>query len=116
MKIKKVTIKLLEKHEASKEGIDWFKRQTEIEPIKLLNQLIKENKFLWANWAIIRIMTYNQYVSYAIYAAEQVINIYEKKYPTDNAVDAAADAAANATNILQLKILKYGLDLLKNDY
>ena len=38
-------------------------------------------------------MTRPQYLSYAIYAAEQVIDIYEKKYPDDkrprNAIEAA---------------------------
>ena len=100
-------------------------------------------------------MEYKQYVAYAIYAAEQVIGIYEKKHPDDkrprqaieaakkclenptkenkaaanaaafadaaytaDAADAAAYAAANAAAYtarkkMKLKILEYGLKLLK---
>jgi len=41
----------------------------------------------------VRVMTYKQYVSYAIFAAEQVIDIYEKKYPKDTRLRAAIAAA-----------------------
>ena len=83
-----------------------------------MEKLIKEKHLDWANWTIVRVMDYKQYVSYAVFAAEQVIQIYEKKYPDDKrsreaieaakkciknpseknkkAADAAADAAAHA--------------------
>ena len=38
-------------------------------------------------------MTYEQSVSYAVFAAEQVIDIYEKKYPDDKRPRQAIDAA-----------------------
>jgi hypothetical protein len=38
-------------------------------------------------------MKYKQYVRYAIYAAEQVIDIYEKEYPKDNRPREAIKAA-----------------------
>jgi len=38
-------------------------------------------------------MEYNQYVSYAIFAAEQVLDIYEKQYPDDKRPRQAIDAA-----------------------
>jgi hypothetical protein len=77
---------------------------------------MKHDKLDWANWLIVRIMTYKQYVSYAVFSAESVLDIYEKKYPNDNrprkAIEAAklcvksptkknkdaADAAANAAS------------------
>jgi hypothetical protein len=52
----------------------------EFKPIKLLDLLIKEYKLDWANWLIVRVMKYKQYLNYTVYAAEQVIDIYEKKY------------------------------------
>ena len=113
---------------------------------------------------------YKMYVSYAVYAAEQVLDIYEKKHPTDDrprkaieaakkciksptkenkaatlaaayaaaydtaaadaayaaAAAAAYDTAAYATlavayaadaagNKMKLKILKYGIKLLRGD-
>lgn len=38
-------------------------------------------------------MEYNQYVGYAIFAAEQVIDIYEKKYPDDKRPREAIEVA-----------------------
>lgn len=43
-------------------------------------------------------MTYHDYVSYAIYAAEQVIDIYEKEYPNDNRPRLAIKAAKSCIN------------------
>ena len=47
----------------------------ELELIKKL----AEYRFDWANWLIARIMNKKQKVSYAVFAAEQVIDIYEKR-------------------------------------
>jgi hypothetical protein len=38
-------------------------------------------------------MNYKQYVSYAVFAAEQVVGIYEKKYPDDKRARKAIEAA-----------------------
>ena len=37
-------------------------------------------------------MSYKQYVSYAVFAAEQVIKIYEKKYPNNKKPRLAIEA------------------------
>jgi len=127
----------IEDKKPCKEAVEWFYNQKERNHIKVLEKLIEESRLDWANWAIVRFMTYKQYVSYAVYAAEQIIDIYEKKYPNDNrprkAIEAAkkctdnpsdknkkaAYAAANATAAsevkqkLKNKILKYGMKLLK---
>ena len=48
----------------------------------------------YANWLIVRCMTtHEQKVAYAIYAAELVIGIYEKKYPGNLASRKAIEAA-----------------------
>ena len=89
----KITKEWLKEKEACPKGIDWFNAQDETNGIKVVKKLMTEKKLGWANWLIVRIMNYNQYTAYAIYAAEQVINIYEKQYPNDtrprNAIEAA---------------------------
>ena len=92
--MKKITIEWLKSKDACHDGLDWFVEQgKEVEPIPLLNLLIKENQLDWANWLIVRVMEYKQYVSYAVYAAEQVIDIFEKKYPDDKRPRTAIEAA-----------------------
>ena len=113
---------------------EWKSRSMEeIDGIELVQKLMIEDKFRWANWLIVRLMTHEQKIQYAIFAARQVIEIYEKKNPVDNrprkAIEAAekylknptaenknaaADAAyAYAKKKLQIKILKNGIKILK---
>lgn len=121
----KLTVEWLNKKQACYGGIEWFKNCGETNHKKVLEKLISEEKYDWANWLIVRCMTYKQYVSCAVYAAEQVIDIYEKKYPDDvrprQAINAAkrciknpssknkARAAEAAWAAMQLKILQYGM-------
>jgi len=91
--IKKFSKDSLRKHSACGEGVKWFLSQKETEPIAVVEKLIKEKKLDWANWAVVRCMTYKQYVSYAVFAAEQVIDIYEKKNPEDKRPRQAIEAA-----------------------
>ena len=44
-------------------------------------------------WFITRVMTKKQAVQYAVFAAEQVIDIYERKYPDDQRPRKAIEAA-----------------------
>ena len=64
-----------------------------LHPIKILDLLIKNKKYDWANWFIVRVMTHHDYVSYAVFAAEQVIGSYEKEYPNDKRPRQAIEAA-----------------------
>ncbi len=90
----KLTVNWLMKKNACQEGIEWFKKQDEKDPIKLIKWAIKNKKYLdWANWLIVRIMKYKQYVSYAVYAAEQVLDIFENEYPADKKPRKAIEAA-----------------------
>ena len=164
--ITKITNNWIQEYNPCQEALDWWDKK-ERNPIKILKLLIKEKKYSWANWFIVRIMEYKDCVSYALYAAECVLDIFEKKYPNDKrpreaievakkcrdnpneenkaaayaayaagaavayaayAAYAAADAAhaadavayaahaaayAAADITMQLKILKYGMKLLK---
>jgi len=90
----KINKEWLNKHRACPEGIQWVLKQRLRDPIKLIKYCIKKQyKLDWANWLIVRVMDYKQYVSYAVYAAEQVIDIYEKKHPGNNAPRNAINAA-----------------------
>ena len=61
--------------------------------VDFLEKLIKEKRLSDANWLITKGMNKKQNVLYAIFAAEQVISIYEKKYPKDSRPRKAIEAA-----------------------
>ena len=135
----KITNTWMKNHNACKEAfMEWEKRGYESNPIKVIDLAMEMNHFDWANWLIVRIMSYKHYVSYAVFAAEQVIDVYEKKYPDDKrpriAINAAkacitnpsiknktaaaaaaaaadADAAADAA-AKKKRIINYGVSLL----
>jgi hypothetical protein len=80
----KIAEEWLREKNACKDGIRWFLNQKETDPAKIIKQFVKKEEHLdWANWLIVRIMSYKQYVSYAVYAAEQVLHIFEDKFPDD---------------------------------
>jgi len=92
--MKTITKKWLVEKNACQDGYNWFTKQNkEFEPVPLLYLLIKKNQLDWANWLIVRVMDYSQYVSYAVFAAELVIDIFEKKYPDDKHPREAIEAA-----------------------
>ena len=137
----KITEKWLREQDACGEGVRWFKNQEKSDSIEVLEALIAEGQLEWANWLIVRVMKRKQYIAYAIFAAEQVISIYEKEYPNDDrprkAIDAArqvlendtaknrdaawavacdaawAAARAAAERSMLLRILEYGMGLMK---
>ena len=100
----KITKEFLESKNACRQGLEFVIKNNFIglEDVDFINGLIKKEKLNWANWLIVRVMDYKQYVSYAIFAAEQVIDIYEKKHPKDkrprNAIEAAKKCLKNPTD------------------
>ena len=90
-----ITKKWLQEKSACSEGVKWFldKRIEDISGDLLVDMLMNEDKFQWANWLIVRIMDYKQRVQYAVFAAEQVLDIFEKKYPNDKRPREAIEAA-----------------------
>jgi len=88
-----ITVQFLEKINTCREAIELFKQQDKTDDIEILNELIRQDRLCWANWLIVRLMKYKEYVSYAVYAAEQVIDIYEEKYPDDKRPRKAIEAA-----------------------
>src|SRR3990167_2030428 len=89
----KLTENWLREKFACSEGVDWFKNQKETDGVKVAITLIVDNKMNWCNWLIVRLMDHKQKIRYAIFAAEQVIDIYEKKYPDDKRPRLAIEAA-----------------------
>lgn len=139
--MKKFTKRWIEKRGPCQEAVEWFYAQKEREVIPVLRKLIASKKYEWANWAIVRCMRRKSYLKYAIYAAELVLDLYEKEYPSDkrpreainaakkciekpitenkNAARSAASAAWSAEIAAkvktQIKILRYGLKLLEEE-
>jgi hypothetical protein len=118
----KITYELLKSKNACEEAILWGKEHFNgsggVDYKTVFDKLIVEDRLDWANWLIVRVMTRPQYLSYAIFAAEQVIGIFEKKYPdykrprksieaakavlkndTEQSRKAAASAAAYAADV-----------------
>ena len=93
--ILKITKEFLREKNACAEGTKWVTQHKLIglEDTSFLRELMEAKQYHWANWLIVRVMEYKQYVSYAVFAAEQVIDIYEKKYPNNKAPRLAIEAA-----------------------
>jgi hypothetical protein len=81
----KITEEFLKEKKACWQGFNYVVENKFIglEALEFIKKLIEHDKLNWANWLIVRIMNYMQYVNYAVFAAEQVIDIFEKKYPDD---------------------------------
>ena len=93
----KITEQWLKKHNACSDGIKAFCNQKETDSIKILKLLIKSNnkeKLQWANWLITKLFrNKKQKISYAIFAAKLVLNLFEEKYPGDLRPRKAIEAA-----------------------
>jgi K+-transporting ATPase c subunit len=97
----KITTRFLNDRNACQEGMQWVSDNKLIgmEALPFIDSLMCGDKLDWASWLIVRVMSYKQYVSYAVFSAEQVIDIYEKQYPDDkcprNAIEAAKKCIDN---------------------
>ena len=91
----KVSIKSLEKMSACKDGIDWYKKNNQKTLLETLEKAETEKHLNYFNWYISRKLSHLKKVEYAIFAAEQVIDLFEIKYPNDNRPRLAIEAAKN---------------------
>ena len=89
----KITQKWLEEKNACSDGTAWWLKNKEGNAEKLAKKLIKAEQYEWGNWLLPRVFTTTQNIKYAIFAAEQVIEIYEKQYPKDDIPRKAIEAA-----------------------
>jgi len=88
----KITKDWLFEKAACKDGIKWFVSQKETDSINVLQKLIEQKHLDWANWLIVRTMDRTQRLKYSVFAAEQVIDIFENKYPLDKRPRLAIEA------------------------
>ena len=75
---------------------NWFEQKygdKSFGAVTVIKTLMSEHQHRWANWTITRVMTHPQQIQYAIFAAEQVLKIYEDQYPDNNCPRAAINAA-----------------------
>src|SRR3990167_6181615 len=86
----------LEEKNACPDGVRWYEGYAKTDTTdgpEVITALMTADKFAWANWLIVRLMDKKQYVDYAIYSAEQVVDIFESKYPNDDRPRLAIEAA-----------------------
>ena len=97
----KITLELLRKHHACHDAIIWLEEQDEIDPRILIDRAMRADHWDWINWLLVRLMSRQDRIEYAAFAAEEVLCIFEEKYPQDkrprNAIRAARNFIRNPT-------------------
>ena len=87
-----ITKEWLKEKGACTKGFEWFVKNGNADIFELIEQL-KEINPSWANWLITKSFDRMNNVKYAVFAAEQVIKIFEKKYTKDKSPRKAIQAA-----------------------
>jgi aminopeptidase N len=97
MIMKKVTKRWLKKMNAccSESDMDRAEKNLKGNIVLITKTLLAEDRFSDANWLVTRLMNKKQNVQCAIFAAEQVLPIFEEKYPNSNSPRKAIEAAKN---------------------
>ena len=88
-----LTMSKLKKLNACNNAREAFGNQKECDIFKLFDLMIKQEKFSWANWLIVRLLNRQNKIKYAINAALSVIDEFEKQYPDDKRPREAIEAA-----------------------
>jgi hypothetical protein len=81
--------------EGKKWFLDFFKDRVEIDVGIVVKELLDQNKQDWANRIIAHLLSNDDKVRYAVFAAREVLHLYEEKYPTDLRPRKAIEAAEN---------------------
>ena len=89
----KITTKLLQSLNACQECIDLVASYDDKEAEAVVSQLIEDEHWNYVSWLLPRLMSYKGYVSYAVFAAELMLPIWEKEYPDDARPRQAIEAA-----------------------
>jgi hypothetical protein len=89
----KLTLAWLREKKACGFGVEWW-TESKCETVETtMALLLEQDKLDWANWLIAHTLDHDGQIRYAIYAARQVLDIYEKQYPGDKRARAAIEAA-----------------------
>ena len=91
--VTEVTKEFLLKWSACKDGYQYWINCNKPNLFEFIDQAQADDRWNWANWLIVRCMTRQQYLAYAIFSAEQVIEIYEKRSPGKDIPRRAIEAA-----------------------
>jgi hypothetical protein len=88
----RITKEQIQVHNPCKDGLDWYLKNGSED---LLDTLLRVNTFnsSYARWLFTKLMTIKQNREIAIFSAEQVLHIFEKKYPNDKRPREAIEAA-----------------------
>jgi len=78
---------------ACADGLQWYRDCGSPTVEGTVEKLLAEKKYQWANWLMPRMLPKIDAVRYAVFAAEQAIDIFESKYPDNKRPRAAIDAA-----------------------
>src|SRR5574343_604637 len=93
-----LTIDKLKDINACQSGKNWFldySKTGSMDADTTIRELIAQNKLDWANWTIARLLSNDDKVIYAIFAAREVLYLYENKYPEDLRPRKAIEAGEN---------------------
>jgi len=93
--MKKITKKWLTDRNACEDSLNHVIKNNyiDLKIDKFLEKLMENDRFPDANWLITKYMNKKQCVLYAIFAAEQVLHIFEDKYPEDKRPRKAIETA-----------------------
>ena len=95
----KLTLDFLKENSACTSGIRWYHANEEPNTVEacisalMVDTEQPSEKLSHANWLLSETLTEPDCRRYAIFAARQVLDIYEKRYPTDNRPRLAIEAA-----------------------
>ena len=89
----KITQTWLKNHGACSDAVKWVFQQKMSEETQLVEMAMKKDRFDWVNWYLTHRFNKKQNVRYAIFAATKVLNLFEKKYPDNQAARKAIEAA-----------------------
>jgi len=87
-----ITKEQIEQFNPCADGYQWFIKHGSPDLLKTLLDVNKINP-TWATWLYTRLMSEEQCKQFAIYAAEEVLHIFEAKYPDDKRPRRAIAAA-----------------------
>ena len=94
----KLTKEFLQEKSASPSGIQWYVENKEPDTVedcvaKLLADLKQGETLAYANWLLSKTLNTDNCRRYAIFAARQVLHIFEEKYPDDKRPRLAIETA-----------------------
>ncbi len=91
--MKKTTLNFLKKNKAWTSGVEYYKTLNTTSTVEVLKKCADDKEFDHAIWLIKRVLNRKELIKFAVFCAEQVIDIFVKEYPNDNRPRKAIEAA-----------------------